>query len=164
VLSDLSREFPGLSLLPGERGLDASTDDFERPVRLSATGTAPGYARQEGSNLSLAVTTRARLLDEYAALSERKLDVRIGAHGKVEDRVTVRIPPGYRVKSAPSDVAIDTRFGSFAVKVEQLDKQITVTSHVAVKVSRVAPDDYQAWRAFCQAVEVAMGARLVLAR
>lgn len=164
VLSDLSREFPGLSLWPGERGLTADLDDFEQPVQLSAAGQAPAFARQEGSDLSLPVTTRTRLLDEYAALSERKLDVRIGAFGKVEEQVVVRLPPGYRVKSAPLEVAMDTRFGSFSVKVESSEREVVVRSHVAVAVSRVTPAEYPAWRSFCQAVEAALAARLVLTR
>jgi hypothetical protein len=104
------------------------------------------------------------LLDDYATLTQRKLDVRIGAFGKVEDEVLVRLPPGYRVGSAPADISVDTRFGSFAVQVVQGDKQVEVTSHVAVKVSRVTPAEYPAWRSFCQAVETAMAARLVLTR
>jgi hypothetical protein len=164
VLSDLSHEFPGLTLQQGDRGLSASLDDFEAPVRLSVAGEAPAFARQEGSDLSLPVTTHARLLDDYATLSERQLDVRIGSFGNVEDKVLVKLPPGYHVKSAPPEVSLDTRFGSFAVKVTQSDKQVEVTSHVAVKVSRVTPQQYAAWRVFCQAVETAMSARLVLSR
>jgi tetratricopeptide (TPR) repeat protein len=164
ILSDLSREFPGLLLEPGERGIGAAVDDFEAPVRLTVAGNAPSVARREGPDLSLAVTTRARLLDEYAALSSRKLDVHIGAFGKVEDTVVVELPPGYQVRSAPADVAIDTRFGSFGIAVTKTEGRVEVKSHVAVKVSRVTPAEYAAWRSFCQAVETAMAARLVLGR
>jgi hypothetical protein len=139
-------------------------DDFEQPVKIHLKGNAPSYARREGDNLSMPVTTRVRLLDDYAALSQRKLDVRIGAFGAVEDRFEITLPAGYQVEHAPTDADIKTRFGSFSIKVTKTPKTITIESRIALDVTQVSPADYAAWRTFCQSVDNAMNARLVLSK
>jgi cellulose synthase operon protein C len=164
VVADLSHEFPGLTLLPDEQGLKVSLDDFEAPVRVDVAGKSPSYARLEGGDLSVPVTTRTRLLDEFGTLSKRKLDVKLGAFGSVEDHITVTLPPGYRIKSTPSEAKVETRFGAFSVKVEQSPKSVTVHSRIAVNVAKVTPAEYAAWRTFCQAVDNAMNARLVVGK
>jgi hypothetical protein len=103
-------------------------------------------------------------LDEYAALSSRKLDVDIGAFGSVADHVTVTLPAGHHVKSTPPELQVDTRFGSFSIQVERGPSTVTVHSRIALEVSRVSPADYQAFRSFCQAVDSAMNARLILSK
>jgi hypothetical protein len=164
VITDSSHEFPGLTLLPDEPGLKVTLDDFEAPVKLHVAGTAPSFGRVDGGNLSLPVTTRTRLLDDFAALSQRKLAVDIGAFGSVEDHVTITLPAGYHVKTVPMEIEADTRFGAFSVKVEQGPRSVTVHSRIAVKVSKVTPAEYAAWRSFCQAVDTAMNARLLVGK
>ena len=62
----------------------------------------------------------------------------------------------------PGDVVyrIDTRFGSFSVKVSEAPGQITVKSHLAIKVSRVHPKEYAAWKKFCADADSALSPRL----
>jgi hypothetical protein len=104
------------------------------------------------------------LLDEYAALSKRKQDVLIGTFGTVIDRFEVKLPAGYRVVDAPDEVSVDNRFGSYAVRVSQRDESVTVESRLTIKVARVAPGEYAAWRSFCQDFDNAVNARLSIGK
>jgi hypothetical protein len=110
----------------------------------------------------MAVTTKFRLTPTYASLSRRKLDVRILAFPTRDDTFVVKLPPGAKVVSAPPAASGDTRFGSYSVKVEQKNGQVTVKSRVAIKVNRVTPAEYAAWKKFCAEVDRALTPRLVV--
>lgn len=162
--SDLSREFPGFALAEGSAGLTAELSDYEQPVRISLSGEAPTFGRSEGERLSLPVTTRVRLTESYASLSHRLLDVAIPVFGTARDSFEVKLPAGYRVLAQPSTVAKKSPFGEYSVSVEQQADVVKVTSEVSLSVTRVKPAQYQAWRAFCQAVDAAMTPRLVIGK
>ncbi len=163
INNDLGREFPGFSIQAGKAGIVASDlEDLEKPVKISVQGTAQGFARKEGNQLSMAVTTKVRLTPTYASLSQRKLDVRILAYPTREDTFVVKLPAGAKVVSAPPAASGSTRFGSYSVKVEQESGQVTVKSHVEIKVNRVTPAEYAAWKTFCADVDRALTPRLVV--
>jgi tetratricopeptide (TPR) repeat protein len=164
INDDIGDEFPGFALAPGDAGVTANDlTDLEQPVHLKIRGTAASFARREGKQLSMAVTPRYRLTPVYASLSTRKLDVRVLAFSTLDDTFTIKLPASYKVVSAPPDVAARTRFGSYSVKVQPSNGQVTVTSHLAVKVTRVTPAEYAAWKAFCMAADRALSPRLVVA-
>ena len=165
VTEDLARTFfPGVQLEAGRRGLVVEAQDYERPVVLRVAGQAPSWAREQGDRLSLPVTTSARLTDEYASLSKRRLPVRIASFGSVEETYEVELPTGFRVVHQPQDVHVRTRFGSFVVEVQSKRGALVFTSRLSVDVQRVAPEDYAAWRRFCRAADAAFSTRLVLER
>ncbi len=163
INNDLGREFPGFTIQAGKQGIVTSDlQDLEKPVKLGVRGKAQGFARKEGDQLSMAVTTKFRLTPTYASLSRRKLDVRILAFPTRDDTFVVKLPPGAKVVSAPPAASGDTRFGSYSVKVEQKNGQVTVKSRVAIKVNRVTPAEYAAWKKFCAEVDRALTPRLVV--
>jgi transglutaminase-like putative cysteine protease/Tfp pilus assembly protein PilF len=158
ITADLANEFPGLDLDQIKTG---KLDDLEVPVSLTLQGKAPEFARREGSQLSMAVTTNARLTPSFASLSKRKLDLRVPAT-TIDDTFTVKVPKGYRVRSAPPATTIEDRFGSVLVEVEQTPTEVRVRSRLAVKVSRVTPAEYPAWQAFAEKADRAFLPRLVI--
>jgi hypothetical protein len=56
----------------------------------------------------------------------------------------------------------DSRFGWYSVEVEKQPDKITVKSRLGLKVTRVVPKDYAAFKAFCVEADRALGARLVV--
>ena len=108
------------------------------------------------------VTGAFRLTPTYASLSQRRHDVRLLAFSTLEDQYTVKLPPGAKVVSAPRDATADGAFGSYSVKVLSERDQVTVQSRVSIKVDRVSPKDYPAWKAFCEAADRALSPRLVI--
>ena len=163
VNADLGREFPGFVIEPGPLGVTTSDlENLERPVRVKVRGSADSFARREGSELSMAVTTALRLTPTFASLPRRTQDVRVLGFSTIRDTFVVKLPRGATVTSMPRAASADTKFGSYSVRVNLKPGQVVVTSHVSVKVSRVTPGQYAAWRRFCADADQALSPRLVV--
>ena len=163
INNDLGREFPGFEIAAGNQGIVTSDlTKVEEPVHIKVRGSAPSFARREGNQLSMAVTNSFRLTPNYASLSQRRHDVRLLAFSTLEDQYTIKLPPGSKIISAPSTATQDGRFGSYSVSVQQDHDQVTVSSRLIVKVERVTPKDYPAWKSFCEAADRALSPRLVI--
>jgi hypothetical protein len=163
INNDLGREFPGFEIATGNLGIVTSDlTRVEEPVHIKVRGSAPSFARREGTQLSMAVTNSFRLTPNYASLSQRRHDVRLLAFSTLEDQYTIKLPAGSKVISAPSNASQDSRFGSYSVSVQTDHDQITISSRLLVKVDRVTPKDYPAWKSFCEAADRALSPRLVI--
>ncbi|MES1178141.1 MAG: DUF3857 domain-containing protein [Myxococcales bacterium] len=163
INNDLGREFPGFEITPGAQGIQTSDlTKVEEPVHIKVRGSAPSFARHEGNQLSMAVTESFRLTPSYASLSQRRHDVRLLAFSTLEDVYTIKLPAGSKVVSAPVNATQDGPFGSYAVTVQTDHDQVTVSSRISVKVDRVSPKDYPAWKSFCEAADRALSPRLVI--
>ncbi len=163
INNDLGREFPGFEIAAGTQGIQTSDlSKVEEPVHIKVRGSAPSFARHEGSQLSMAVTESFRLTPNYASLSQRRHDVRLLAFSTLEDQYTVKLPPGSKVISAPINATQDGPFGSYSVNVQTDHDTVTVSSRLLIKVDRVTPKDYPAWKSFCEAADRALSPRLVI--
>jgi hypothetical protein len=160
---DLGGELPGFVIAPGAQGIQTSNlGDPEEPVHIKVEGSAPSYARREGGQLSMAVTNSFRLTSAFASLSQRKQDVSIVAFSELRDNVVIELPPGARVVSAPDSANGDSRFGWYSIVVDKQADKVSVKSRLGLKVTRVPPADYAAFKAFCAEADRALGARLVV--
>jgi len=163
INGDLGREFPGFEIQDGAAGVSANDmDDLEQPVKLDVRGTARGFARKEGDNLSMAVTPSARLTSTYASLSKRSQDVRITSFATLDDTFVIKLPPGIKERAAPIPSRGSSSFGSYSVEVTRQPGQVTVRSRVEVTARRITPKQYDAWKKFCADVDRALGGRLVV--
>jgi tetratricopeptide (TPR) repeat protein/transglutaminase-like putative cysteine protease len=163
INSDLGREFPGFEIQAGNAGITASDlENLEQPVKLEVKGTARGFARKEGGSLSMAVTPSVRLTSTYASLSSRTQDVRIVSFSTVDDTFVIKLPAGKKLESAPPDAKGSSPFGSYSVEVEKTPAQVTVKSRVELRTGRVTPQQYPAFKKFCEDVDRALGGRLVV--
>lgn len=164
VLSELvGPRYPGFTLTDGPTGVTTGDlEDFMAPVWLETRGTAPAFARREGTTLSVAVTPSSRLTPTYAALPQRTQDVRLLAMPGVEETFVVTLPAGTKVLSAPSSASGSGPFGSYSVSVEQRGSEVTVKSLLRVQATRITPAQYPAWRRFCDEVDRAFSPRLTV--
>jgi cellulose synthase operon protein C len=110
----------------------------------------------------LSVTLRRRLAPLYASLPRRRLEVDIGAVPALEERYEIALPSGYEVRSLPPDAKGTSPFGSYSVEARQDAGKVSVTSRLVLAVSRVRPEQYPEFRAFCLAADAAFEARLAL--
>lgn len=163
VIEDVTSEFPGLSVLPGERGVQVSDlNRFEEPVRLSVTGRVAHLARREGERLSLLVTVGTRLVPRFASLPKRRHDVQLGAFPTRRERFEIALPKGYRVVAAPAPVDVQSRFGAYRVAVREEGAKVVVESELSLSVARVPARDYAEFRRFAEGADRAFEPRLVL--
>jgi cellulose synthase operon protein C len=160
---DLGGDFPGVAINEGPQGLTTSDlSNAEEPVKIKIRATAPGFARNEGDTLSMPVTSGFRLTPNYASLSQRRQPVELIAFTTVDDTYRVKLPAGAKVVSAPVPVEKATPFGSYSVKVEQAHGEVIVKSKLSIKVPRILPADYQAWKRFCEEADSALSPRLLV--
>lgn len=163
MVEDMTAEFSGLSLLPGDKGITISDlNDFESPVRFSLQGHVTQMARREGDRLSLSVTLGTRLVPRFASLSTRRLDLQIGAFPRSEERVVIELPKGFKLVAGPQPVRTATPFGTYSVDVREEAGRVVVESKLALSVSRVAAKDYAAFRSFCEGADAAFEPRVLL--
>ncbi len=159
----LGGQFPGFELAPGAAGVRTNDlEDLDQPVDIKVRGKAPTFARREGDQLSIAVTTSRRLTPAYASLPRRRHDVRLLALPAIHDTFTVHLAPGMKVAALPPEQAATTPFGSFSVAVEQRGLQVTVRSNLEITTTRVTPDQYAQWQVFCNTVDSAFSHRLLV--
>ncbi len=160
---DLGGDFPGISIQEGAQGLVTSDlANNEEPVKIRVRAVAPGFARNEGDTLSMPVTSGFRLTPNYASLSQRRQAVELIAFTTLDDVYRIKLPPGAKVIAAPIDRAGTSQFGSFSIKVEQTKGEVVVRSKLSVKVPRIEPADYQAWKRFCEDADSALSPRLLV--
>jgi tetratricopeptide (TPR) repeat protein len=160
---DLGGDFPGIAINEGAQGLVTSDlSNNEEPVKIKVRAAAPGFARNEGDTLSMPVTSGFRLTPNFASLSQRRLPVELIAFTTLDDVYRIKLPPGAKVISAPENREGNSQFGSFSVKVEQAKGEIVVRSKLMVKVPRIEPADYQAWKRFCEDADSALSPRLLV--
>ena len=165
LLSDLGGEFPGFQLDKGAQGVRTSDfQDFDKPVVLAVSGRAPGFARREGGQLSLAVTTGVRLTPSFASLSRRKQDVRLLAFSTRDDTYRIKLPPGSQVVSEPPAVNKEDRFGAYSIAVERKPGEVVIKSRLELRATRIEPSQYSAWKRFCAEVDQAFSHRLIVTR
>ncbi|HTQ03962.1 MAG TPA: DUF3857 domain-containing protein [Polyangiaceae bacterium] len=160
---DIGGELPGFVIAPGAQGLTTSNlDDASEPVHIHLEGTAPSYARRENSQLSMAVTNSFRLTPAYASLSQRREDVWLLSPAELRDTFVVDLPPGAKIVSQPETTKLDGPFGWVTINVEKQGDRMTVKTRVGMRVQRVAPADYPAFKRFCEDADRALSARLVV--
>ena len=160
---DLGGDFPGVSINEGPQGLVTSDlTNNEEPVKIKVRAVAPGFARNEGDALSLPVTGGFRLTPNFASLSQRRQAVELIAFTTVDDVYRIKLPAGAKVLSTPEERAATSPFGSYSLKVEQAHGEVIVRSKLQVKVSRIEPADYQAWKLFCEEADSAFSPRLLV--
>jgi cellulose synthase operon protein C len=160
---DLGGDFPGVSINEGPQGLTTSDlSNNEEKVVIKVRALAPGFARNEGDTLSMPVTSGFRLTPNFASLSQRRQPVELIAFTSIDDTYRVKLPAGAKVLSLPTEANGSSQFGTYSVKVEQAKGEVIVRSKLQVKVPRIEPADYQAWKRFCEAADSAFSPRLLV--
>jgi transglutaminase-like putative cysteine protease len=163
VANDLGREFPGFEILPGAAGISTGNlEDVEQPVKIKVHGNARGFARKDAEALSMSATPSLRLTPTYASLSQRKQDLRILGFSTSDDTFVFKLPAGHKVRTAPVGSEATSPFGSYKVEVHQSAGQISVRTRVEIGTPRITPKQYPAWKKFCEDVDRALAARLVV--
>jgi hypothetical protein len=80
-----------------------------------------------------------------------------------EDKITVWLPAGYRVESAPTKpFLLETPYGSYRLSVVVEEAKVTVERTLVANAVRLPATEYDAWRNFYKEVSKADGAQVVL--
>jgi hypothetical protein len=75
----------------------------------------------------------------------------------------VHVPPGAKVRSAPSSSSGTSPFGTFAVEATTDASSVHVKTTVTLTRTRIAAAEYPAFRAWCEQVDRVLGQRATVA-
>jgi hypothetical protein len=165
VAGDLAEDLPGFVMAPGKTGLDTNDlEDIEQPVRIRASGTAPSFARRQGAEVSVPVTPSDRFVRSFASLSQRKLPLVLRYRSRIDETWTIEIPAGMKAVEVPPSVSKKTPFGSFEMTIERQGNKLTAHTVIQFDRARIQPTEYPAFAKFCEEIDRALGARLLLGR
>jgi hypothetical protein len=161
----LAGDFAGVEVTSVEA---SNLEYIEQRADERAHAKAPQMARREGDSFSVPVGPRERLVRDFAPTSRHREDVRLPAQQTTDDEWTLHLGPGLKVTGAPRSVEGASPFGSYRVEVEapSADRPGTLRVRTSVVLSRtrIAAADYPAFRAWCEAVDRALGQRAVLGK
>ncbi len=153
------------SLFPGIEIREFSfenLDDYNAPVRIHYTATAPTIAVRDGPSLRVAPTLLGGLTSRLASASTRRLPLELGARSSyVEDR-RVRMPRGWTVGELPDGGVAESRFGRVSVEVTRDGRDVRARTEFAIEADRVAPADYAAFRRWVEAADRLLRQRILL--
>lgn len=163
VSADLATSLGPVELRPGAAGLKVEgVQGIESPVRVDVSGTAS--VSKQGDTLVVPVGPAWTLVGQLAARPKRTHDLVVGPRREHSETWTVTIPPGMAASSLPKQTTIKTKFGSYVQTVKTEGTKVTVTATLRLTQRRVPVSEYKDFRAFCQAVDAASGARLLVAK
>jgi hypothetical protein len=154
------------AILPGSQvtAVDAGDlEDVEQKVTLHVKGKVPQFARPQDDGLSVPLGRKEHMVRDLAPLATRKLDVRFYTQWTQLDEWTVKLPPGVRVKSAPTAASGSSPFGTYDVQVDMKAAAMHVITSVTLTKTRVLVSEYPAFRAWCEEVDRALGPRATVA-
>ena len=152
-------------LLPGVRVTSVRAqglDDVERPVRLTYEATVPTIGTRQGDTVLLYGASPVQLTRRFATRSTRAHDLVLGVPSMVEETRTIRLPAGASVLEVPPPVRLEGPFGRFEYAITAQGASLSVRRVTVLSRDRVHPNEYGAFREFCQAVDDAVARRIVL--
>jgi transglutaminase-like putative cysteine protease len=138
--------------------------DRNRPVLVRSEVTVPELGeKRAGSEVRLPSSSReANLAGTYARLGQRRWPLVLGYPWRHEETVRYHLPKEARVVRLPSAREIKSRWGEISLAIERSAATITIRSTFVVEASRIAPEDYPAFRAFLRDTDRALEERLVV--
>ncbi len=156
---DLGGDFAGIEM--GEV-TTSNLEDVEQKVSVKVHGKVPQLGRRESDTLSVPIGPHEHMVREYAALSQRRGDLKLSAQNVSESDWTVHIPAGAKITAPPKAAEGSSPFGNYKVEVEAGASSLRVKTSVAMTKTRILAAEYPAFRQWCETVDRALGQRLVV--
>jgi transglutaminase-like putative cysteine protease len=126
--------------------------NLENDVTVNFRGTLDSFAGRK--SLALAATWMPRqYLQTLAPLAQRSQPLLLPAPWSTEEDLRFELPRGARVASLPAPQTIRGDFGTAQLTFELRGRELRVHTEVQFRETRVEPQEYTAFRAFCSDVE-----------
>ncbi|MFB3813779.1 MAG: DUF3857 domain-containing protein [Terriglobales bacterium] len=127
-------------------------NDLEQPVTVEFRGTLDTFVGRKSVPLGSSWMPR-NYLANLAQAATRQQELRLRASWTTEEELHFALPAEAVVKSMPSNTALETPFGSATLRYERVGNEVVVRTSVQFRKWRIAPEEYTAFRNFCQQVE-----------
>ncbi len=150
IEQEWSRRFGACKVVDEEFG---DLTDVDAPVKIRYRIKVPSFARRRGDGLAIPASPFPLGLASSAALLARTHDLLLAPPCSDEAEVRFVLPAGVRPGALPAPLEIDTPVASAKASYAIDGGDLVLTRSVAVKVSRVGPGDYAAYRGLVQALD-----------
>lgn len=161
--------------------IEMNVDDRNQPVAVHAVvrvprlgerraspqppneGAGPGLDSARSYEMALPLSSReADFTSSYARLGKRQWPLVLGYPWHHEEDVIYHLPEGARVIRAPATRTISSRFGEFALSLDQHGSGVEISTALVVRKTRIEPAEYPAFRAFLRDIDALLSERLVV--
>ncbi len=115
----------------------------------------PRYATVSGNRMLISVMPFYRQGNAPKKVSQRRSDVLIRRSTVHCDTVTIAVPEGYTIESVPSEISVDSRFGSYSLKAINNGDNVICIRRLEMKKGRHAQETYTELIEFFKKVSLA---------
>ena len=153
------------SIFPGVEVQSSSfedLDDFEVPVSFTYEATVPQFAERAGADLQVAPWPLGRLVPNFAVAPTRRHPMDLGSRYSYREERTLRLASGLRFGRVPDGGEARSPFGSVEVRYARQGSTVTITTELVMTRSRIAPDDYPAFRRWAQEADALLRQRVIV--
>ncbi|MFH1741216.1 MAG: DUF3857 domain-containing protein [bacterium] len=157
-----------VSLYPGGKCVSvelSQLEDYSTPESLSYEFEIPNFATPQGEELSVPVVFFPQYMSRrYAALSKREYDLVLPYRWLRTCELVVTLPEGWVAGELPPTVEEESPFGKYRWSASVEGKEVRIQGEIEFTPLRVTPEEYQAFRTFCQLIDNTEERRIVLRR
>jgi len=128
--------------------------DIEKPLVIKYSFEASHYARASQDELVLDQGFYAvNAATSYARVEQRETPMQLNADINNVFRVELKLPDGYDVVEYPDPLSLEGKFGHYAARFELNSGQLVYTKKFRLPLLLIFPDDYNAFKNFCEAID-----------
>ena len=152
----------------GLRGvaLESLATEHENDVGGPATlvyGFRVQLARRDGAQLFVPSSlVPSRLARRWLQTAERQVPLLVDSPEIFTERVSIVLPRGRFLRSAPKPVSIATPFGAYTFRAREESGKLLIEESLSMPQQRVPPDRYAAFAAFARDVDEAQSQELLV--
>jgi hypothetical protein len=157
----LADMFPGAILSSADF---PAAEDPSKPYTAVARFELPGALSPATGGRQLCPTglEPLGLVSDLAMDASRQHPLKLAAPRFARESVSLRLPPGTEVASLPEAAVTTSTFGSYSLTAARTADGFRLERRALLAPQTVAPADYPAFREFCQSVDDAEKARVLL--
>ena len=93
---------------------------------------------------------------------KRVHDIHIGYGYLDTDSITIRIPDGYTIESAPKTMQVESEFGSFRITVENEGQELKIAYRLLFKSGKYSKEKYDEFVVFCGLITGQYDGKIIL--
>lgn len=125
-----------------------------QPVRVEASLSVPKLAQKQGGRLRLPVLGfRGSIVRSLAPQAKREHDLLMISPALEENRIELRLPPGYRFAELPPAGAREGKHGRFSLEIDAREDSATIHYRLEYSASRIPAAEYPEFREFLREVD-----------
>lgn len=137
------------SVFPSFKLRDFSTsdyNDFKMPFSLTSNYTADNYARKSGNLYYFAVPATEPLAYDMFSKMPRQTPLNLGFAFVKEEDFIITIPAGYKIKSLPRPLILDSPMAAYTKEIREAGGKISVYTKWVLKTNEVSIGKYGAFK------------------